>query len=493
MVVGVIVETTPRGGAGAALQAPSGTWFVVGVAERGDTTGPIELRGMADFDRKLGGDVPYGTLRDGAVSFFREGGARMYAVRTVGGAATTGTAMLKDRSTSPGLDTLRLNAGSPGGWSSRLTYQVEDGNDPNTVKVSIFIDGSVVEAHDNLTSPADIEARFAESEYARFVNQGSGTVAPNNLPAVTSGAVTLTTNGTDDRASLTDSDRVAGLALFGKELGDGAVSIPGSTSDAVLDGIRDHCIDTNRVGICAGARGSSAAALISTAQARGNDLGSEYLGLFAPWVLVPDGAGGSKAISPEGFVAACRNRAHAAEGPWRIPAGDDFGKGEYVLGVDGGFTDAEADEMDAARVNVIREFGNVPELYGWRSLSSDEVYYYWLKNRDLLNWLTVQAKAILKGENFKNIDGRGHLLSNVKNDLKGLCEPVAAAGGLYARTDEATGQELDPGYVIDVGPDVNPVSSLATQTVNAALYLRPSPAASLIRLVITEVALNAAL
>src|SRR3954447_9208608 len=121
MVVGVIVETTPRGGAGSALQAPSGTWFVSGVTERGDTTKAVECRGMADFLRLLGDPVPYGTLYEQAQVFFRELGSRMFVSRQVGPAATVGTATLADRSAAPGLDTLRVDAASPGAWTSRLT------------------------------------------------------------------------------------------------------------------------------------------------------------------------------------------------------------------------------------------------------------------------------------------------------------------------------------------------------------------------------------
>jgi hypothetical protein len=489
---GVIVETTPRGGAGAALQAPSGTWFVVGVAERGIVGTAIECRGMADFLRKLGDPVSYGTLYDQAVAFFREGGARMYVARLVGPSATKGTATVKDRSDAPGINTLTLNAASEGAWTSRLTYWIRDGGDPNTFRITVYIDGNAVQDETNLTSPDAAVAAFADSEYLRLINAGSSSIAPANNPATTVAPVALTTDGTDDRASITDALRLIGLTAFTKDLGDGAVSIPGSTSGTIYDGIRDHCIATNRIGILGADQGATKSELESSAAGRGGDLGSEYLGLFAPWVLVPDGAGGSKAIGPEGFVAACRNRAHAAEGPYRVPAGDDYGVAKYVLGVDGPFTDDDADDLDAARVNIIREFGNVPELYGWRSLASDEINYYWLKNRDLLNYLTVQAKAVLKRELFKNIDGRGHLLANVKNDLIALCEPIAAAGGLFAMTGPDGTSITDPGYAIDVGSDINPLSSLQTQTVNAAMYLRPAPAASLIKLVITEVALNAA-
>lgn len=485
---GVQVTTLARAGAGAPLDAPSSTWFVAGVTERGDVVNPVELRGIADYTRKLGDPVTYGTLYDQLVTFFQEGGQRAYVARVVGPAATTGTTTLKDAGAAGGANTLRVDAASPGGWSSRLNVAVLAGSDPNTFRIQVLLDGLVVEDWQNLASPAAAVAAAQNSVYVRITDLGSATVAPGNNPIVLA-ATAMTTQGTDDRASITDAIRVAALARFGGGLNDGAVSIPGSFSVAVYDGIAAHCAANNRIGLLSGARGTTSAALTASAQAQGAKVNAEFTALIAPWILVPDGKGGSVAQGPLGYAAACRARAHSQDGPWRIPAGD-IATATYVSGVDAPFDDATADVLDAARVSVVRVVGGSPTMYGWRSLSQDEADYYWLKNRDTMNYIAVQARARLRAGVFKNIDARGHLLNDVKNRLKNLMEPIRAAAGVFEGLDPNTQAIIDPGYSIDVGPDVNSLASMQAQGVAAILLVRPSPGASLIKLAIGPVPLT---
>ena len=47
---GVNVTTAARSGPSTPLRATSGQLFVAGLAERGSTTDPILLRGMADYE-----------------------------------------------------------------------------------------------------------------------------------------------------------------------------------------------------------------------------------------------------------------------------------------------------------------------------------------------------------------------------------------------------------------------------------------------------------
>lgn len=484
---GVQVTTLPRAGAGAPLIAPSGTWFVAGVTERGDTVNPVELRGIADFSRKLGDPVSYGTLYDQAVTFFQEGGARMYVARLVGATPVVGTRTISDTNVAP-APTLRADAASPGGWSSRVTTQVRAGNDPNTFRWTVFLDGVQVEDYNNLATPAAAAAATANSVYVRLTDLGSASVAPANNPAVDNAPVAFTTQGNDDRASITDAMRVTALGRFPASLGDGAVSIPGAWTNTIYAGVIAHCQANNRVALLSAARGTAAATLETTAEGYGATSGSEGAALVAPWVLVPDGKGGSVAQGPLGYAAAVRNRAHEQEGPWRIPAGD-IAQARYVIGVDAPFDDATADALDAARVSVIRQIGSDVQMYGWRSLSSDEADYYWLKNRDLLNYIAFRAKSLLRSEVFKNVDSRGQMYARIRNRLIGFMEPIRASNGVYEGQD-ASGNTVDPGYSVDVGPDVNTPATLQQQQVNAVLMVRPAPGASLIKLAITEVSLT---
>lgn len=481
---GVQVTTATRSGPTAPVRAVSGQFFVSGLAQRGSVTEPILLNGMADYERFLGDRVTYGALFDALQTFFSEGGSRAYVARVVGPAATVGNLTLVDRAAVP-VNTLRIDAANPGAWSGNVTVEVLDGGTPNTFRIIVRLNGVIVEDANNLTSPAAAASFFSGSPYIRAVDLGSATAAPANNPAVR--AATALSVGTDDRAAVTATDLVNALARFNISLGDGAVAIPGQAVGAVGAGIDAHCRANRRIGLTAAARGTSVSALTTAAAA----FNSEFTGLFAPWVLIPDGVGGTRAVSPEGFVAAQRNRAHEEVGPWRAPAGR-ISVGRFAVGVDQGFTSDEGNTLDAARVNAIRVISNAVRLYGWRSLSLDVQNYAYLTGRDLLNRLVNEAEARLEDYVFSTIDGRGQLLSAINAELVGLVEPIRALGGLFEYLD-AEGNQIDPGYAVDTGSNINTTASLANNEVRARLAVRVSPIGALVNLTIVKVGVTAGL
>lgn len=474
---GVIVRTETQPNASASLRSPSSQLFIVGLTERGSTTAPILVRGMADVDALLGDRVSYGAVWDQLKVFFDEGGLQAYVGRVVGSGATKGTLTLQDRAGSP-VNTLRIDAANAGAWSSRIKVSVENGSLANTFKISVFLDNVLVEYKSNLAAPADAVIAFKDSVFIRAVDLGSATAAPNNNPAVL--AATVLSTGTDDRASLTDSNYVTGLNLFTKDLGDGSVAIPSRTTTAIWTGINTHCIANNRIGLLSSASGDNKATLLG----RTNEVNSEYCGVFAPWIVVSDGGSGTRTISPEGYVAACRAKAVDQVGPWRIPAGQ-IAIASTVLDVQTRFSETDSNDLDAGRINVIRYIAGSPRLYGWRSLSSDELNYWFLKDRDLLNYLVTESAKRLEEFVFQPIDRKGHLLSSVNSAIVGLVDPISRAGGLYS-LENADGQQIDPGYKVDTGSSVNTDTTLANNEVRALLSVRISPAGGLISLTIVK-------
>lgn len=481
---GVVVTTTARSGPPSAPPQESGQGFFVGLLERGPSDQPVKVRSAADLARKFGDRPSYGTLYDNLEVFFREGGRTAHVARVVGPAATTGELTLSDRAGTP-VNTLKVQALGPGSWSDRLSVQVWDGHEPDTFRIVILLDGEAVEDVTNLTSPDQAVAAFGRSSYVKVTNLGSATAAPDNNPAANSeeGAVVSEslTAGTDDRASVTTQHYVDALDLFNKELGDGAVAIPGQTGSTVWDGIIEHCQTNNRIGILASTQGDSKETLMTHTAT----LDSEYAGLFAPHIKVRDGAGGTRTISPEGFVMACRNRAHAQSGPWRAPAGE-MGRSRSIVELNKVFSSTDADELDSAKVNIIRAVANGFRLYGWRSLSADSRNYRHLKDRDVLNRVTVDAERRLERYLFEPIDGRGQLISAITGELTGMLEPIRQAGGLFENYNEE-GDFVDPGYEVDAGSEVNTPETLFNDEIRVALYLRVSPLGSLIRLNIVKI------
>ena len=481
---GVAVTTQTQVAASVALSEQSGQFFVVGLTERGDTVNPILVRGMADVSTLLGARVSYGAVWDSLKSFFDEGGQQAYVSRVVGPSASKGTLTLIDRDNDDAQNTIRVDAANGGAWSSQLKIQVLDGSVANTFRITVTLNDVVVEDHNNIATPAAAVIAFQNSVYIRCTDLGSVTTAPNNNPATLT--ATALSAGTDDRGSATATTYVTALARFHEDLGDGSVAIPGQTVNEIWVGINDHCIANNRIGLLSAAVGADKAALLT----RVPEVDSEYCGIFAPWIVVPDGSNGTRVISPEGYVAACRARVHSLIGPWGVPAGE-VAVANTVSDLQTKFLTADANDLDAGRVSIIRIVAHTIRLYGWRSLSSDEGNYWFLKDRDLLNNLVVQSEGLMEPYVFKPIDAKGHLLSGVQGTLTGLVDPIAQKGGLYPRIDQATGQQIDPGYKVDTSNAVNTPQSLANNEIRARISVRPSPAGGLISVTIVKVGILA--
>lgn len=478
---GIVITTNVRSGPPATVDPTSGQFFMVGLFERGVVGRPVLVRSMTELVRNYGTRTTFSDAWDHLATFFSEGGSQAWVTRVVGGAATVGTLTLKDRAAGTPLDTLRIDAASSGAWSSNVTVEITNGLATNTYRVTVRYAGEIVEDYNNLTSPADAVAKFATSPYIKVTNLGSGTAAPANNPAVIT--ATAITAGSDDRGAVVAANYVTALEQFSPELGDGAVAVPGQTGTTVWDGLIAHAKNNNRIALLGAVRNETEANLKTAAAS----MDTEYAGLFAPWVVVPTDGNNTRSISPESYVAAARSRAHREVGQWRVPAGA-IATGRYVVDVDQQFTAAQGDALDAAKISVVRKIAAAVRLYGWRSLSNDTDNWLYLKDRDLLNFLTVEANKRLEKFVFEVIDSKGQLLSVLAAEIVGLVDPVAKANGLFARYDEE-GTMIDPGYVVSTGPDLNPPSSLAQNKVNASLAVRLAPTGALINLSINKVTL----
>jgi hypothetical protein len=473
---GVNIRTATRSGPVNPTVPASGRYFVAGQFERGRTDVAQRVRSLAELEVLYGGRVAYGSAYDDLRMFFEEGGTEAYVIRVVGPAATLGTLMLDGAGAADGV---RVDALGAGAWSTGVTVQVAAGTLAATIKV--IVNGpldSDTETYDNLATSADVVTALARSRYVRGTDMGL-------LPVVAAAAAL--TAGADDRASITAAHMTGALDKFGTDLGAGSVAIPGYTSALVGANLHTHAKAFNRLAIMAAARGASDADYLTAADARVAPDG-EYSGIFGPWVTVPLGGGATKLISPEGYIAAVRARAHLAEGPWASPAGEPA-IARFVLGVERELTRAQGDALEAGNVNPIRTIQGSTRLYGWRSLSTDEDNYALLTGRDVLNTVAYAAADLLERHVHRTIDGKGQRIASVAADLVGLLDPMRAAGGLYERIVD--GVQLDAGYSVDVGDTVNTLAVLQANTIAAVIALRVSPVGTLIDLTIVKAGLTA--
>ena len=274
------------------------------------------------------------------------------------------------------------------------------------------------------------------------------------------------------------------LDAFTADLGPGAVAIAGIGASAD-EFVGAHCATTGRLGIICGPESQSAAnAATAAASAAGED-GGDHLVYVWPWVTVP---GLEDPIEPIGFAAGVRARAHTAPaGPAQSPLFVDYGTSRFVNGVETAVTDAEWETLNTAKVSTVRVVAGKLRQYGWKTVANPEGdssgNLAGAQFRDLINAIVWDASQVAESYVGRLVDGRGVTLGSFAGDLTGVCARYAAAGSLFAKLDDE-GAVLDGGYVINVGPDVNPLADLAAGELKAEIGVRLSPTAEFVTITI---------
>lgn len=490
MPVDVLSDIIP--GPAARSKAPGSTYFVTGQTERGPIDEAIKVQSLADYEYHFGSRVSFGFLRDDLEAFFQEGGAKAYVGRVVGATPVVSTLTLEDRAGAP-LDTVRIDAKDPGVWGDDLTVTVADGTDANTVKITISgTPDGVDEVFDNLATPAAIETTLtAESRWVDAEDLGSATAAPNNRPAVSAAAPLA--DGDDDRGTVVSADYSdAADTLFGKELGAGAVAVPGLASSAVGTALIAHAKANDRIAILTPAVAQSPTQAVAAGAALAAVSGIESSEMMYPWVIAPDGAGGVRTIPPTGYTAAKRAIAHETIGPEKAHAGA-ISQARFILGVERELTRAENDTLDAGRVNAIRTIAGGVRIQGARSLSPDLANWRFITYRDVMNDIEVECETALLAYEFRLIDGRNQAFSDLAGELIGIAGRYASRDALFPKRNLDTGEEIDPGYAADTGPGVNTPATIEAGEIHGKLAVRPSPTGALVVVTVSKAAFTATL
>jgi phage tail sheath protein FI len=309
------------------------------------------------------------------------------------------------------------------------------------------------------------------------------TAAPGDNPKTLT--ATALSAGTDNRDAATVTDVIAALdAGTGAE--GGAVAAPGYPADVIGSLLADHAARTGKIALLAMPVSATKEEAVAAAVALAADGNGAYAGIFYPSLIIPDG-GGTRTITPEGYVAAVRARAHTDTGFWQVPAGDRA-ETRWVIGateqIDGPANNTLADSL----VNGIVTTGSKVRLYGWQSLALDRENLGMLTARDALNNLTLAIKEVLEPFVFSTNDGKGHLRSYIDSAVTGVLDPIAKADGFYARVTPG-GTVIDPGYDVRVDTSLNPLTAAAENKVVVAVGVRLSPTAQLIQVEIIKVPL----
>lgn len=458
-------------------------FFAAGITQRGPVGKAVKVTNLAEYEQRYGGRTAYaGALHDTIAIYFEEGGATAQISRVVGVGAAGGSITFEDQASSPD-DTLTINAASPGAWADDLTVAIEAGTNSDTFKIVVEYDGETVQTLDNITSPQNAVTRLASSTWITAEDEGSTEPAPANNPAPAAAA--SLSGGDDDRGSISNTDAVDALDTFGRDLGPGAVALPGWDAADVGSKITAHAKATDRIALLSGPVGDDADQAANTAATITD---AEYAGYIFPWVNMPD-AGGARPVPPEGYAAAVRARATADVGFWQVPAGDRA-NARFITGTTTTIDKEANNKLAENKISGIATIGGKVKLYGWFSLSGDENFAL-LTARDSLNAITAAARTILEPYVWETVDGRGLIMSQIDSTVRGYLQPIAEAGGFYASFND-DGDELDPGYSVRVN-ELNDPNNLANNEVRVGIGIRLSPSAKEINVTITKAALTAAL
>jgi len=482
MPVGVQIRTSLRTGPTNPTGPAVSSWFVAGVTAMGPVDGRIPaVHNIAEYEATWGPRTPdTGILYDQAMTFFAEGGGTLFVGRAVGPAAVAGhVAIPNDSATTPegALNVTALNPGTAD--AARLRVDVAVAGPVMTVKVvrdnqvqETFVRGTVADLATAMGSSRLVEAHsLGPVDAAALLEAGSYALA----------------GGTDDNAGVVLETLNQALLRFGDDYGPGAVSVPGYTADVIAGMLAGHCADNFRIAITAGQQGaaiSELAALASGAAALG-----EFGGVFAPWVIIPDGSA-TRTISPEGYIAGVRARAFSIEDQfWQVPAGQRA-LARFVRGTDVVYDIDDINELaDEYKVSGIVTRRGAVYLYQYRSLSTNEQQWELLQSRDTVNALTARLSTALEPFVWDVIDGKHQLESSVLGAMVGVLQPVADQNGLYAEYDE-DGNQIHPGYVVAA---TSTADQLGRNTIAATASVKLSPFAALIEIELVKASFTAPL
>lgn len=492
---GVNVTTAVRTGPVGTGDIVAGQFFIVGQTERGPVDAPTLLRSFTDYI------TYYGNYEDGNMyahvkTYFDEGGTRCYVQRVVGAGASAGYLDLEDASE---VATMRISANNVGDWSDNMTVQVLAG-DSTGFRLQFKLDGVVVLTTRDLSSVADAVSNVNASTISHLITASNLTGSSNN-PATLAAAAPL--DGGDDGTLVGDgSEAITGLDLLSKNYGPGAVALPGLNGTTVWDALRDHAAENNRIALCAFDSADGQSEAKSNAAGYAGDASANHMAFYYPHIKVAapnvdelatgvtSVAGATVTLSPEAYAAAARTRAvQEVGGPWRAGAGL-ISSARTLSGLADNLTPAQADLLDAARVNALRTIAGQIRVYGARSASNDEVNWKFITMRDTLNFIVDGVEARMEQFVFETIDGRGNLFGNIRASIKAFLDPIKVSGGLYEAYDD-TGALVDPGYSVVVDSTINPATQLATGLVKAQVGVRISSVADLIQVTITKSNLTA--
>ncbi len=406
---GVYIEEVPSGVRTIAGVATSITAFI-GRAARGPVNEPTTIASFADFERRFGGVWEKSMLGYAVRDFFLNGGTEAIIVRLAHDEETATVTL--DVDASP-VETLVLEAASPGDWGNNLFVTVDHDTEDPTAPVSSPPEATDT-THFNLKVEERVDGEVRQAE--QFLNVSLEESSASYLPRVLEESSSLIrvgkeTDGTwqtwTGRPSVTDENgEQAEDGEDGDDLetedycGDGTESgktglyalekadlfnllcIPppqrdGDTDPSVYQAALSYCVKRRALLIVDPplSWGASAAEVTSRPISGLSALGltgkdARNAALYFPRVKQPDPNldQQTQTFVPCGIIAGVMARTDAQRGVWKAPAGLDASL-NGIQGLQANLTDAENGKLNPLGINCLRAFPvNGRVVWGARTL-----------------------------------------------------------------------------------------------------------------------------
>lgn len=462
--------------AGATNDVPDSGRLVVAAPLAKGPDAPQVVRSISHYANIYGGrTMATAAVFDTLELFFGEGGGEAVIARVFGPGSSVDTVTLKDTTDLEPLDVLKIDSKRLGSGSG-LSVTVGAGN------FTVFVDGIRRETYD-ATSISTLIELLGDSEH---VNASYVGVAP------ISDAITLApgefdlSGGTDDALNVSTADYLEPIKAALAASPGAAVAVPGHNPGpaglaTIADAIGRHLL------IAGTRRGASST---EDGWAAGDAPGTfreNIVGAW-PWVRVPD-SDRTKLVPSEGYLGACRARAHNDVGPWGVGAGDRS-RARFAIGV-AEVAPLPSDFELESRLNPINIDRGRITLGDYRSATSTPENPVMASESDVMASIEARLGDALAPYVFQTVDSRGFLFSEMYSACESVLQPIADGGGLYARS--VGGEEVDPGFRVTIDASNNTPETLSKNVVNVTVSVRLSPTARLIDLQILRVPVNGAL
>lgn len=443
------------------LPTNTGTLFLAGLSQKG-TVDLVES--LADFESKFGTRQSYSSAYDMVDAFFRTGGRLLYFSRILGPAPVKASVTLNDAGAASALI---VRARSAGDWANSLNVEVVAGDSAGQFKLVFTHDTDTAYSHNSpsFTTTAEAIAWLENHDDLEGV-AGASTADPAVVAAQS------LAGGADDRSNVSDATALAALDAFGIAYGPGQVAYADRTTTTAWGQLADHAAARNRAALYDPVDTTVKATLLTAGSGVRALSNGKYGALFAPWVKIPGvGTGGSaRSIQPSavvaGVIAALASQGRSAN----EPAAGINGILPYVSELKANFSDADANELNEANVNLIREIAGDFRIYGWRSGTSKASNPDWWQFGNVRLYMEIAAKAdnILERFVLRQIDGRGLVFGELEGQLTAMLLPYWEKGSLY-------GEEPSDAFYVDTSSQVNTVETINDGEIHAVIELTMSP------------------